>query len=265
VTLTPRQEIIQFLESSEGLAAATALFAAIALVAFALLFSRLRRIERAAASAGDPPAGGDLGRALASLLAVGCVLLPLVFTIASEDVFALPKTIVLWAVAAVIAVLLAFALARDGRLRRVDWLNVAVLAFAGLTVLATILSIDPAHSVTGEHLQYQGLLSTLAYVVLFLAARLSITCVPPVQGVALGLLASATIAGRTPSPRGCRSIPSGARSTRTACSRRWARQTPWPPCSGWQRCSRWRSSSDSRDESRRSSWPPRSSRPAGWS
>ena len=193
MTLATRQELIRFLESRAGLAAATALFAAIALIAFALLFSRLRRIERTAGSAGDPPAGGDLGRAIASLLAVGCVLLPLVFTIASADVFTLPKTVALWAVAVVAAVLVAFAVVRDGRLRRVDPLTIAVLAFAGLTVLATILSIDPGQSLAGERLTYQGLLSTLAYVVLFVAARRSITSMPRVQGVALGLLASATV------------------------------------------------------------------------
>ena len=74
-----------------------------------------------------------------------------------------------------------------------DPLTIAVLAFAGLTVLATILSIDPGQSLAGERLTYQGLLSTLAYVVLFVAARRSITSMPRVQGVALGLLASATV------------------------------------------------------------------------
>ena len=194
MTITTRQELIGFLESGEGLVAAIALFAAIALVAFGLLFARLRRIERTADSAGDPWAGGDLGRAIASLLAAACVLLPLVFTIASGDVFALPKTVVLWAVAAAAAVLVAVALARDRRLRRTDPLTIAVLAYTGLTVVATILSIDPGHSLAGEKFQYQGLFSSLAYVVLFMAARLSITSVARVQGVALGLLASAAIA-----------------------------------------------------------------------
>ena len=60
-------------------------------------------------------------------------------------------------------------------------------------MLATILSIDPGQSLAGQRLTYQGLLSTLAYVVLFVAARRSITTMPRVQGVALGLLASATV------------------------------------------------------------------------
>jgi putative inorganic carbon (HCO3(-)) transporter len=194
VSLIPRQEIVQFLESGEGLAAATVLFAAVALGAFALLFVRLRRIERADDAGSELEVGGDLGRAIASVVAVACVLLPLVFTIASEDVFALPKTLALWSTAVAAAVLVAVALARDPRLRRLDTLSVAVLAFAGLTALATVLSIDPGHSLAGQRLQYQGLLSTLAYVVLFVAARLSLTSGARVQGVALGLLASATIA-----------------------------------------------------------------------
>src|SRR4029078_9120623 len=79
-------------------------------------------------------------------------------------------------------------------LRRTDPLTIAVLAYTGLTVVATILSIDPGHSLAGEKFQYQGLFSSLAYVVLFMAARLSVTSVARVQGVALGLLASAAIA-----------------------------------------------------------------------
>ena len=68
-----------------------------------------------------------------------------------------------------------------------DPLTIAVVAFAGLTVLATILSIDPGQSLAGQRLTYQGLLSTLAYAVLFVAARRSIASMPRVQGVALGL------------------------------------------------------------------------------
>jgi putative inorganic carbon (hco3(-)) transporter len=189
----PRQAIIGFLESGEGLAFAIVVYTAIALGAFIAFFAWLRRAERSS-TPDDGPAAGDLGRAIASLLAVACLVLPVVFTIASGDVFAWPKTAALWILAVTIAILVAVALTRDRRRRRVDSLTVAVLAFAGLTALATVLSIDPGHSLVGERLQYQGLVTTLAYVVFFIAARMSIVSVRRAQVVAAGLLASGTVA-----------------------------------------------------------------------
>ena len=189
----PRQAIIGFLESGEGLAFAIVVYTAIALVAFIAFFAWLRRAERSSTPA-DGPAAGNLGRAIVSLLAVACLVLPAIFTIASADVFAWPKTATLWILAVPTAILVVIAFAVDGRLRRTDPLTVAVLAFAGLTALATVLSIDPGHSIVGERLQFQGLLTTLAYVVLFIAARISILSVGRAQVVATALLASGTVA-----------------------------------------------------------------------
>jgi O-antigen ligase len=170
----PRQAIIGFLESGEGLAFAIVVYTAIALVAFIAFFAWLRRAERSSTPA-DGPAAGDLGRAIVSLLAVACLVLPAIFTIASADVFAWPKTATLWILAVPTAILVAIAFAVDGRLRRTD-------------------PIDPGHSLVGERLQFQGLLTTLAYVVLFIAARISILSVGRAQVVATALLASGTVA-----------------------------------------------------------------------
>jgi O-antigen ligase len=206
----PRQELITFLESGEGLAVAIAVYAAIAVGAFIVFFAWLRRMERPADTASasqeddwpprhgppdDPPIASALGRAIASLLAVACLVLPVAFTIASADVFAWPKTAALWILGIAAAILVAAAIVADRRRWREDPLTVAVLGFAGLTALATVLSVDPAHSVFGERLQYQGLLTTLAYVVLFVAARISMVTVARTQVVATGLLVSATVAG----------------------------------------------------------------------
>jgi O-antigen ligase len=205
----PRQAVIGFLESGGGLAFAIVVYTAIALGGFIVFFAWLRRAERPAdrASAAqaavwqpppgtpdDQPGAGALGRAIASLLAVACLVLPVVFTIASSDVFAWPKTAALWMLAGATAILVAVAVTVDRRLRRLDSLTVAVLAFAGLTALATVLSIDPGHSLVGERLQFQGLFTTLAYVVFFLAARISVISVRRAQVVATGLLASGTLA-----------------------------------------------------------------------
>ena len=192
--MTPafRNEVIRFLESGAGLATVIAASVVIALGAFAVFFVWLRRTER---SPDDPSAADGLGRALASLLAVACLVLPLVFTIASADVFAWPKALTVWILAVPTAVLVAVALLTDARHRRADALNVAVFVFAGLSVLATVLSVDPAHSLPGERLQYQGLITTLAYVVMFVGARVSVVSVRRAQVVAVGLLVSATVAG----------------------------------------------------------------------
>jgi putative inorganic carbon (HCO3(-)) transporter len=209
MNLTAKQSFIQFLASGVGVVATAALFAGIGLCAFYLLFSRLRRIERSdelkgssrrarrrreSASAPDPATGTDLGRAIATILAVACLLLPLVFTIALDDVFAQPKTALLWGFALVLGAMLALAVASGARPRRLGVLEVALLAYVVLYTLATILSVDPGHSLGGESLQYQGLLSALAYVVLLVGARSSIVTVPRVQGLAMGLLVAATIA-----------------------------------------------------------------------
>jgi O-antigen ligase len=210
VTPALRQDLINFLESREGLAVAIIVYAVIALGAFIVFYAWLRRIERPLDppspspdsgspappidAADEPPGAGALGRAIASLLGAGCLVLPIVFTIASGDVFAWPKTATLWILGAAAAVLVGVSVLADARLRRADPLTVAVLAFAGLTALATVLSVDPAHSVTGERLQYQGLVTTLAYVVLLLGARIAIVAVARAQVVATGLLVGATVA-----------------------------------------------------------------------
>jgi O-antigen ligase len=214
VTPALRQDLINFLESREGLAVAIVVFAVIALGGFLVSYAWLRRIERSPVPAstatdapwpaadepgGEPPqnerpGSGALGRAIVALLAATCLVLPIIFTIASGDVFAWPKTAALWILAIAIAILAAIAIVYDGRLQRADPLTVAVLVFAGLTTIATVLSVDPSHSVTGERLQYQGLVTTLAYVVLFVAARISVVTVQRAQVVAAGLLISATVA-----------------------------------------------------------------------
>lgn len=53
-------------------------------------------------------------RALAALLALGAFAIPLVFTIAISDVFALPKTVAMLALSVVLALALAYLALRRG-------------------------------------------------------------------------------------------------------------------------------------------------------
>jgi putative inorganic carbon (HCO3(-)) transporter len=131
---------------------------------------------------------------LAVVLAAGCMLLPLTFAIAFDDVFALPKTALLWALAAIACVLMVHAVIRGGRPVRSEVVDLAAVGFILLFIAATVMSADPWHAIAGERLQYQGLLTTLAYVVVFFAARYAFSEARQVRALAIALLAGALVA-----------------------------------------------------------------------
>ena len=115
-------------------------------------------------------------RALAALILASCLVVPLLFTIALQDSFALPKVTALQIIVVVGLVLLAVRLAVSG-VRQTAFLgalDIAVLAFVLLNIAAFAFSIDPRQSLNGEYLQYQGLLSVLLYVGFFYIARTSL-------------------------------------------------------------------------------------------
>jgi len=115
-------------------------------------------------------------RALAALILASCLVVPLVFTIALQDTFALPKVTALRIIVVVGLVLLAVRFVAGGvRMTAfVGPLDIAVLAFVLLNVAAFAFSVDPRQSLGGEKLQYQGLLSVLLYVGFFYLARISL-------------------------------------------------------------------------------------------
>ncbi len=115
-------------------------------------------------------------RALAAMILASCLVVPLLFTIALQDTFALPKVTALRIIVVVGLVLLAVRLAVSG-VRQTAFLgplDIAVLAFVLLNIAAFAFSIDPRQSLSGEYLQYQGLLSILLYVGFFYLARTSL-------------------------------------------------------------------------------------------
>jgi O-antigen ligase len=204
----PNQQLIAFLRSPFGVASGAA-----GLIAAGLAWTagsvwllkqgdrassapahgrRRRRISKAATVEQDPVA--VVRYVVAGVVTSGALLLPLAFSIAFVDVFAQPKTAVLWGVAAVTGAGLIAALARGARPNRLGAIDVALLVFLGFTSLATVLSVDPWHSLVGERLQFQGLISTTAYVVLFTAARFAVTTTRHVRLVAGAILIGAVIA-----------------------------------------------------------------------
>jgi hypothetical protein len=130
------------------------------------------------------PVGGErreLGGTVARLadgltfgvLLAAVVAIPVTFSIENPDVFALPKTIVAVGLAVLLLVLLGVQwIAIGARLRdlRSDWLAWAILAFVAWNLVAIAFAVDPAHALTGQRLQYQGLATTLACVVYLVAA-----------------------------------------------------------------------------------------------
>lgn len=107
---------------------------------------------------------GYADRALVGLMLATAFALPLVFSTAGPDVFALPKSATLWVVSAVAATLLALRLAAQPRTRpRTTPVWLLTGAWLLLNVAAWWLSIDRGHSLLGESLQYQGFVSVLCY------------------------------------------------------------------------------------------------------
>ncbi len=115
-------------------------------------------------------------RALAAIILASCLVVPLLFTIALQDTFALPKVTALRIIVVVSLLLLAVRLAVSGvrKTLLIGPLDIAVLAFVLLNVAAFAFSIDPRQSLNGEYLQYQGLLTILLYVGFFYLARTSL-------------------------------------------------------------------------------------------
>jgi O-antigen ligase len=127
-------------------------------------------------------------------LAIGTFALPLVFTTSLTDVFALSKTVAMLALAGLLAVGLPF-VARDRAPNPSSrfGLEEALLVYLALMVASTVRSPDPLHSLVGERLQYQGLLTTLGYATAFLAARWTMTTEPRIRGLMAASAAASLI------------------------------------------------------------------------
>ena len=116
-------------------------------------------------------------QAQASLVLGSCLLVPLLFSLEQEDIFALTKITALQIIAVLGILLQGVRWAFSGRRTRItpSRLDLAVLALVVLNLAACVFSIDPFQSLRGEALQHQGFLSVLLYVSFFYLARTSLT------------------------------------------------------------------------------------------
>jgi O-antigen ligase len=125
-----------------------------------------------ARTGGQPSAAAFADAAAFSVVVSSAIVIPAIFSIALPDVFALPKTILAVALAALLVVLLMIRLIATWLpLRRPrSSLAVALGVFVGWNLVAAWFAIDRTQAIFGERLQYQGLATILAYVVFLLAA-----------------------------------------------------------------------------------------------
>lgn len=116
-------------------------------------------------------------QAQAALVLASCLVVPLLFSLAQRDMFALTKLTALQVIAILGILLLVERWAFGGQRQGISLapLDIILLALVLLNVVACVFSIDPIQSLTGEDLQYQGLLSVLLYVAFFYLAYTSLT------------------------------------------------------------------------------------------
>ena len=115
-------------------------------------------------------------KALGALILASCLIVPLLFTLAQRDAFALIKVTVLQIVAVVGILLLGVRRFWWGDRTRVSApvTNIAMFVLVALNLTACILSMHPLRSLTGEELQHQGFLSLLVYVSFFYISHIAL-------------------------------------------------------------------------------------------
>ena len=112
-----------------------------------------------------------------ALVLASCLVVPLLFSLAQRDIFALTKITALQIVA-VAGIFLLFArraFLGTGTSIVSSRLHVTVIVLVLLNLVACIFSVDPFQSLWGEDLQHQGFLSLLLYVGFFYLAHTSLT------------------------------------------------------------------------------------------
>lgn len=121
------------------------------------------------------PAGPIASRILVGLIAGACAIVPCLFTTRLSDTFVVPKLAALWLLLAagllVVAGALLAASPAGAPIRWMPAVDIPLMAFVGLSLLAWLASTDRHQSLFGERLQHQGVLTLLLYMGLFVLAR----------------------------------------------------------------------------------------------
>jgi O-antigen ligase len=100
-------------------------------------------------------------------------VVPLIFSVATDDVFSAPKLVSLWTILAFVCALFVWGVAtrRVPRIEPIPVLDGFVAAFFGVSVVSFFLSVDIEQSFWGERLQRQGLATLILYLLFFYAGR----------------------------------------------------------------------------------------------
>jgi O-antigen ligase len=116
-----------------------------------------------------------------------------VFTTRYDDVFTLPKLVVLWAALVAIAWLLVVWAPPAAVVRWQPPVDVALGLFVALNAVALARSTDHHQSVFGERLQHQGALTLLLGVAFFFVARIAVRDADALRRVLTGMVVGATV------------------------------------------------------------------------
>lgn len=100
------------------------------------------------------------------VLLVALAATPVAFSIANEDVFAMPKSLIAAALGALLVVVLGIRWLLQGGPAgpvRISWPGMVLAGFLVWNILAWMVAIDREYAIVGAHVQYQGLGILLAY------------------------------------------------------------------------------------------------------
>jgi putative inorganic carbon (HCO3(-)) transporter len=154
-----------------------------------------KRARRRDASSARPTTETRITWILSGLVSAAGLILPVTFSVViPDDVFAFPKTVALWLFALAIGACMVALFLAGARPSRPRLLELSAIAYIALTALATVVASDPVFSLLGERSQYQGLLSSVAYMALFAGAVVALTTPARVRVMAIAVLASSTAA-----------------------------------------------------------------------
>lgn len=114
-------------------------------------------------------------RLIAALLTSATIVVPLVFSISTDETFVAPKLIILWLVLGVGVVLATMARLRARVLGSWSLPDTLAVIYALLLILSFSFSVDWRQSLWGERFQRQGVLTSLLYLGFYFLARIAMS------------------------------------------------------------------------------------------
>ncbi|KKL25428.1 hypothetical protein LCGC14_2405410, partial [marine sediment metagenome] len=106
-----------------------------------------------------------INKILVSLIIATFVIAVLFFTTLPRSVFDLPKISAVYVLILTIIGLWIF----SGKLLKASPFNLPIIAYLGISIIATIFAVSPYVSIFGFYKRYDGLLALFSYIILFYA------------------------------------------------------------------------------------------------